>query len=319
MENINNNMRGRPKTSPKDFFLYLGVVVSLYISTISIITLLFKIIDESFADPLKYSDPYSTGISLAIASLFVIFPLFIFISWVLHKDEAKYPEKRELGIRKWLIYLTLFIAGTVIVIDLITLIHTFLTGKEITTSFIAKVFVILGVIGTIFTYYVQKVRTKGGINSSFARKLTWGTAFFVIASIFIGFVVMGSPQTQRMKRMDGERISDLQSIQWQIVNYWQQKEILPTTLDDLKDSISGYVAPVDPNTNESYVYRMTGGLVFQLCATFDITSEESQIRGDRYPVKSIYNETWEHEEGEVCFERTIDTERYKFSKPMPVF
>jgi len=99
MENINNNMSGKPKTSPKDFFLHLGVIVSLYISTISIITLLFKIIDESFVDPLKYSDPYSTGISLAIASLFVIFPLFVFISWVLHKDEAKYPEKRELGIR----------------------------------------------------------------------------------------------------------------------------------------------------------------------------------------------------------------------------
>jgi len=308
-------MEQKPKTSPKDFFLHLGVIVSLYISAVSVIALWFTIIDELFIDPLKYSDPYSTGISLAIASLFVIFPLFVVISWILHKDEARYPEKRELGVRKWLIYLTLFIAGAVIVIDLITLINTFLSGREITASFVAKVFVILIVIGTIFAYYIQKVRVSGGISGALARNLTWGTAIFVIASIVIGFIVMGTPQAQRMKRLDGERISDLQSIQWQIVNYWQQKEMLPAALNDLEDSISGYKAPADPSTYEPYVYRVIGDRTFELCATFNIQSEESQIRDERYPSKSIYDETWEHGKGETCFMRDIDPELYPSKVP----
>jgi len=310
-------MEQKPKTSPKDFFLYLGVIVSLYISTISIMALWFKIIDEFFADPFKYSDPYGAGISIAIASLFVIFPLFVFISWVLHKDETMHPQKRDLGIRKWLIYLTLFVAGVVIVIDLITLINTFLSGREITASFVSKVFIVLVVIGTIFTYYIQKVRTKNGISDSLAKKLTWGTVVFIIISIIAGFVIMGSPQTQRMKRMDGERISDLQGIQWQIVNYWQQKKALPSKLSDLEDSISGYVVPMDPNTDESYMYRVKEGLVFELCATFDLSSVGSQIGNERYPVKSIYGETWEHKAGDVCFERTIDSEKYKLREPFP--
>jgi hypothetical protein len=318
MENTNNNMEQKPKTSPKDFFLYLGVIVSLYISTISILALWFKIIDEFFTDPLKYSDPYSGGISMAIASLFIIFPIFIAISWVLHKDETAHSEKRELGIRKWLIYLTLFIAGVVIVVDLITLINTFLSGHEITASFISKAFVVLVVIGTIFTYYVQKVRSVSGISSTLAKKLTWGTALFVIISIIIGFVVMGSPAQQRMKRLDGERVSNLQNIQWQIINYWQTKSVLPDSLSKLEDSISGYVAPTDPDTDEPYTYRVKGELAFELCAAFNLSSDKSKVDNNRYPIKSIYGETWEHKAGEVCFERTIDPEKYKLRVPSPV-
>jgi len=315
-------MEQNKKTSAKDFFLYLGAIVTLYVSAVSIITLWFRVIDEIFPDPLKYSDPYSTGISLAIASLLVIFPLYIIISWMLHKDEAKHPEKRELGIRKWLIYLTLFVAGMVIVIDLITLINTFLSGKEITSSFIAKVFVILLVIGTIFTYYLYKVRSKEGISKSLAKKLTWGTLLFVIMSIVIGFVVMGSPQNQRMKRIDRERVSDLSNIQRHIVNYWQTKEILPETLNDLEDEISGFRSPVDPETEEPYKYKVVSSLVFEICATFDLASEEDDI--DPYKSEYFINGTpqiWEHEAGETCFEKTIDPEKYKLREsiiPTPV-
>ena len=129
---------------------------------------------------------------------------------------------------------------------------------------------------------------------------------------------MGSPREQRMKRLDGERVSDLQSIQWQVVNYWQKKSILPNTLNDLEDSISGYVVPIDPSTDKSYTYRAKGKLAFELCATFDLSSEKSQINNTRYPVKSIYGETWEHDKGEACFERTIDPEKYKLREPYPI-
>ncbi len=291
--------------------MYLGMVGTLYVSVISVIALWFRVIDEWFADPLKYTDPYSTGISLAIAALIVIFPIYLAISWMIHKDEQKNAEKKELGIRKWLIFLTLFIAGITILVDLIVLLHTFFSGQEITGSFLSKVLVVLVVIGAVFAYYTYKLRTD--VSDVLAKYLTWGAVIFVIASIVIGFVVMGSPQSQRDKRLDSERVSDLQSIQWRVVNYWQQKEALPGALEDLRDPLSGYTIPTDPETEEPYVYRTTDALTFELCATFALPSFENQNGLERpvpVPMKNGPDENWQHPAGEHCFERTIDPELY---------
>ena len=58
---------------------------------------------------------------------------------------------------------------------------------------------------------------------------------------------MGSPFTLRMKRFDERRVSDLQNIQYQIVNFYQRKGELPNRLDELEDPISGFILPRDPN------------------------------------------------------------------------
>lgn len=301
-----NILHKEAKSTPRDFFMYLGVIGTLYISVASIIALWFRIIDSWFADPLKYIDPYSTGISLAIAALIVIFPVFIGISWMIHKDEKKNEEKKEIGVRKWLIFLTLFIAGLTILIDLIVLLNTFLSGEEITGSFLAKVFVILVVIGGVFAYYFYKLRTD--ISDKLAKYLTWGTIILVIGSIVLGFIVMGSPQSQRMKRLDADRVADLQNIQWQIVNYWQQKEALPDTLSDLEDPLSGFRVPTDPETGEAYTYTKTARLSFELCATFKTVLEES--KASSVELYGFDNSNWAHPIGEHCFDRTVDPELY---------
>lgn len=307
----------KPKTTPKDFFLNLGVIAALYVSVASVINLLFEVINRSFPDPLQmYVDPYSSAIRWTIASLFIIFPLYILFSWILHRDMTRNPEKRELSVRKWLIFLTLFVAGVVIAVDLIVLINTFL-GGEITTRFILKVIAVLAVVGAIFGYYLSDIHGK--LASGMGRTyFAWGSGIFVIASIVVGFIVMGSPQTQRLLRLDETRINHLSQIQSQVVNYWQQKEKLPGTLDELKDPISAFVLWVDPVTGASYEYVPTGKLSFDLCATFDLASLE---RGASVPKEVYYNgygnvmnENWQHEKGRFCFSRTIDPELYPPTK-----
>lgn len=300
-----------PKTTAKDFFVYLGMIATLYVSVGSFIALWFQIIDSWVADPLAYSDPYSTGISLAIASLLVLFPVFIALSWMIHKDEKKNEGKREIGIRKWLIYLTLFIGGIVIISDLITLLYQFLSGQELTTAFLAKVLVVFLVIGAAFWYYLYKVQNV--ISDRVARYLTIGVVLVVLASIVLGFVVMGSPQTQREKRYDQERISDLQNIQWRVVDYWRNREALPEELSVLNSAISGYEVPRDPKTQEQYAYRVISERTFELCATFALPASEIDPRLER-PVAPSAEKTgegyWDHEAGRACFERTIDPEEY---------
>lgn len=51
---------------------------------------------------------------------------------------------------------------------------------------------------------------------------------------------MGSPAQQRTWRLDDKRVNDLQNIQSQVINYWQQKEKLPMTLSELSNPMTGY-------------------------------------------------------------------------------
>lgn len=154
-------MENRPKTSPKDFFLHLLVIVALYITAGSFATLIFQYINVIFPDVLERGSYYLrsvySSIRWAISSLIVVFPVYILTSWFLEKSYEKDPLKRNLRIRRWLIYFTLFAAAAIIVGDLVTLIFNFL-GGELTARFIFKALTIFAIAGTVFGYYFYDIR-----------------------------------------------------------------------------------------------------------------------------------------------------------------
>ena len=321
------NMETKIKTAPKDFFVFIGSMVALYASAVSLINLLFEIINALFPDPLSFNyDNFSAGMRWSIASLVIIFPVYIFLSRFINKDLAVNFLKKNLGVRKWLTYLTLFVAGVTIITDLILLINTFL-GGEITTRFALKILAVLIVAGTVFSYYLYDLKRDVGQKSNKMKLLAWAVSFAVLASIVGGFFIMGSPFTLRMKRFDERRVSDLQNIQYQIVNFYQRKGNLPNNLDELKDPIAGFNIPLDPNSAVPYGYEKVSdspigeaGLSFKLCADFSLESD-SQVDskgvtrsapiflGDNY-----LNENWQHQKGAVCFDRKIDKDLYPILK-----
>lgn len=302
------------KTSPKDFFLYLGAIVSLYVSVGSVLALLFEIIDQLYPKPFEYVDPYAGGVSIAIAMLIVAFPLYLFFTRITSREEAAFPEKRDLSVRKWLVYLTLFLAGLVIAIDLIVLLQKFFAGEEITLGFSFKVVSIILVLAAVFGYYLHDMRHAPSEGTSIRKRFAYGSSAFVVLAIVVGFLVMGSPYAQKEKRFDAERVSHLQMIQGQIISYWQAKQKLPKALEDIKDPLSGFVIPVDPMNQSQYEYVIKGDYSFQLCATFTReTPAGSGVPGYSAPVgpyKDSVNENWQHGVGKVCFDRTIDPEFY---------
>lgn len=300
----------RPRVTPKDFFLWAGAMVALYGSVIAFIALLFEYINHSFPDPLEYYvDPYSGGIRFAMASLIVLVPVAIVLMRYIRLDIAREPIKSELWVRRWALVLTVFVAGAAVVGDLITLINYFL-GGDLTTRFMLKVLVLLAVAGAIFFHFLADLRGYWKANPARATQVGIASGAIALISIISGFFILGSPMEMRLTRIDAQKISDLQNIQWQIVNYWQQKEKLPISLEEVADPLGGYALPVDPQTGEPYAYEITGALSFKLCAAFN-----KEGVGDPYiarPVmdKSLEGDTWQHGAGEVCFDRTIDPERY---------
>ena len=305
-----------PKVGPKDFFLWAGAMAAFYGSTIALITLLFEYIEYLYPDSLEYYvDPFSGGIRFAMASLIVLMPVTLFLMRAIRNDIARAAHKADLCVRRWALVLTVFVAGIMVVGDLIALINTFL-GGDLTTRFILKVVVVLAVAGMAFFHFLLDLRGYWMIHQKRARTVGFGAAGLVLASIVAGFFIIGTPGEVRLLRFDSQKVQHLQEIQWQVVQYWQQKQILPATLEDMRDSLGGSTIPVDPQSGESYGYAVTGDKKFQLCATFNNEDANTSamgaviIREEAPRVKNVVDDTWGHVAGDVCFDRTIDPERY---------
>jgi hypothetical protein len=307
MENTigNNALPSKPRLSPRDFFLYIATLITLVWSSISLIALAFEIINYAYPDTLAYYiDPYSTQMRFAIASLIIIFPVFLIVSWFINRDLKNHPEKKGLTFRRWLIYFILFVSGLAIIIDLITLVNTFL-GGDTTARFLLKVLSVFVVAAGIFGYYIYDLRRDIGRNSAVPTVITWLSVVVVIAALVSGFLIMGTPGDQRLIRYDQTKVNDLSSIQNQIVyDYWQPKRTLPTTLNELNDAVTGFQVPTDSQTGASYEYRKISDLQFELCANFNKPSVKNGS-SPAYPAGQV-NSVWDHQSGRQCFTRTID-------------
>ncbi len=306
------------KTYPRDVFMHLLNTITLYISAFSFLNLVFDYVNFAFPD--KLNPYYNPGDSIrwTLSLFLIIFAVFLWTSRFIERDLVESPEKNELKIRRWLIYLTVFLAALLLIGDLVALIYNFMNG-DLTTPFILKVLSVLALGGVVFWYYIYDLKKKPGEFSPKAKIVIWGSIIVALAVIVYGFYIAGSPFKQRQVRFDSQRVSDLQTIQSQTVYYWQQKNKLPQSLNDLVDSISGFTPPSDPDTNQPYEYAITGNLSFDLCANFSLSSDESKASQQRYAFPVGSKDNWEHSAGHVCFSRSIDPELYRTNaaKPLP--
>jgi hypothetical protein len=318
------------KTTPKDFFLHLGATVALYSVVLALLNLAFSIINYAFPDKLA-GYFYSGNIVWPISILIIVTPILYVLEWLIVKDFSVMVEKKDLWIRKWRIYLTLFLTGVTVIGDLIALINTYLNG-EITMRFVFKILIVLLVAGAVFKYYFFSINENMKWAKMAMKANKWFGVIIVLASIVGGFVIVGSPAKQRDLRFDSQRVSDLSNIQWQVLNNWQQKGKLPATLSEMEDSISGYKIPVDPKTDNEYSYKVinsatstaTTTVSFELCADFALDTQDTKGRGDfgggggfgyssrdvAYPSYGGFDDNWLHKAGPTCFVRTIDSEIY---------
>ena len=145
----------RPYLSVREAFLYLTLFTTLYLAAFSLGQLLFNLIGLAFPDPADIvNDAWvRQAMRWPVATLIISFPVFLFLSHYLGKELARSPVKRLSPVRRWLTYLTLFVAATVVLADLIALVYNML-GGELTTRFVLKVLVAGVIAGTIFGYYL---------------------------------------------------------------------------------------------------------------------------------------------------------------------
>lgn len=286
----------------RDAFFHLLMFVSLFTTAISSVTLLFQYInrwlpDAAFEDYYSYDD--GSGVRWGMAALLVSFPLFLWISRIVHSEIAQHPEKAGSGIRRWLTYITLFVAASTLMGDAITLVFYLLNG-ELSLRFILKVLVILYVAGSGFYYFYRGMKLTPGskewkAHNGLFRILSIISVLLVFA---LGFLIAGSPQSERMRRLDEQRINDLRTIQQEIRNITLdmssastvQRLPLPADLKTVQQQ-AVYAQPdiADPVSGTPYTYTVKSESMYELCAVFDTTRDQE------------FDIFWNHPAGEHCF------------------
>ena len=115
----------------RDASLHLLTFTTLYITVGSMIALYFSYLDYLFPDPADISwnlDQGLEGVRYAIAAIFIGFPLFAVLTGILERAVLREHESQVPAVRKWLTYLTIFLAAAIALGDIITLLFYFLNG-----------------------------------------------------------------------------------------------------------------------------------------------------------------------------------------------
>jgi len=273
----------------RDFFLHLTGFITLYWSMIALITILFQLINKWFPDALEYVDASHGALRFGLSSVIVAFPVFVGIMMFFRKREVTRP--------RFPIYFTLFVTALTAIIDLATLIYR-LTGGDVTSRFLLKVLSVFVVTGSVFLFEMWQLKRKSFELDARTRGLLGLAYAFVLASVVLGFIAVGSPTSQRGRELDLRRVNDLQQIQYAIGNFYQREDALPATFADL-GSVS-----TDPE-KLPYEYVKTSENTFEVCATFSTSSDAKEnmyLYGS--PVAPV-GQDFSHGVGRTCFSRNV--------------
>ena len=311
----------------KNIFYYLLAFITLCYDVWHFLSIIFTTIEKKIPDALDNNYSYSylyndDSFRFSIASLLVLLPIYIGISWYINRRIENGQMESESKIRHVMIYSTLLLSVLAISGSLVSVIYNYL-GGEITDRFVYKALSVSLVSIAIAAYYYYtlnrdyKVMTKKPL-------IIGATVLIVVFAICIYCVsVVGSPTEVRNRKLDDKSLSNLSNIEsslYQVYNnsikYYNDDKsyILPVDIET-EDTFKSYIT--DPNTNKPYPYRVISQdktkAVFELCPTFasELTKADKGTYGSNYPhtIGDVYiydnNIYMSHAKGRTCYQTTI--------------
>ena len=295
--------RRRPHLSAREAFLYLVLFATLYTTAFDVGAVLFHLVDRALPDPAqRWSDDLvREGVRAGTAGLLIAFPVFLVLSRIVGRALEREPDGRSSPVRRWLTYLTLFLAALVLIGDLIALVARLLSG-ELALRFTLKALVVFLIAGVVFGHYLGALRhderdaTLAPVRRGrLAPRLA---ALVVVVVAVLGLLASGPPARERRRQLDAIRVRDLQAIAAAVSSYRLEFGALPVTIESLLDQPSplGVDNVHDPETRSPYEYRTIDSLRYELCAIF--TESDLQSRNQPGPGAHF----WRHRAGRQCFE-----------------
>lgn len=302
------NVTSADRVGALEITVNLFSFILMWVSLFATGSILFNVINYYFPDPLA-TNYYSTdlasfgaAITYAIAALVISLPLYILsIRYWLKKFTGAIAHT-EARLSRFLTYVILLAVALTIVGDLISLLYNFLQG-EFGMRFVLKslTVLLLAVITAFFYYHERKiVQFKKEIPHNFFRTIGIVAVVVAVVSVVLGFVVGGSPMTQRSRRVDAIRTQDMEQIASSISSFVWDTGRLPASLNELaRNQRYSYVRIVDPATKTPYEYYPSTTtpkiLSFELCTTFTLEASSTSY------TTNTPNTTWSvHPAGRHC-------------------
>jgi hypothetical protein len=294
----------------REAFLHLVAFASLHTAGIAALSLTFDCIDLLVPDPAVTAfasdrrDMVRTSIRWSLSALLVAFPVFLWLSVLLVRELRESPDRARSPVRRWLTYLTLFVASLALAGDVTVLVSRLLEG-ELSLRFLLKALAVAVVAGGGFAYYFQSLRLEPEAHAAtpMHRRAGIGALAGFVLLVVGGLAVAGSPGAERQRRFDERRVEDLRVIYGELLNQvvgadWREPQVapvlrgpLPASLDDVAvRAMRQRPRVADPATGAPYEYEVTGASTFRLCATFDAARDDPN------------DLAWNHPAGRHCFD-----------------
>lgn len=124
-------------------------------------------------------------------------------------------------------------------------------------------------------------------------------SLIVIGAIIYGFSSSGSPAHVRALKFDTQRISDINSLKYNIDDYYRTNGYLPATLENARPAYNRTSAITDPETKKSYEYIPGSSNDYKLCAVFSVSNlNDATKQKANY---TYYSNDFKHPKGYYCF------------------
>jgi hypothetical protein len=244
-----------------DVTYYIGMFVALVASVGALIGILFAAIDHRFKDVLESGNYYNelqvgNDVRISVAVLFVAFPIYLILAWLLTGRIKADMARLKLTIRSFYLYAIILVTSLTVAGNLIYVIYNFLSG-ELFARFAPKSLVLFVLALFVLGYHIYLLRRDYSKDEKvFPVVFSALAVILVLGSVIYGIVETGTPREVRARKLDDKRLQDLSQVQSLILQKWQKDGVLPESLATLNNEIAGSIIPVDPKTKAVYEYTV---------------------------------------------------------------
>lgn len=274
--------------NPKYAFYYLLSLVALIFASVSVVIIMFEIIDKSIFDSLAYHGSISNQGSLrfGISALLVSAPIFFVCINLINNGLKKEEINKDSSLRNWLTYFILAVSAVIILGSAVGIINNFLSG-EMTLKSVLRLLAVVVISALVFSFYLYDIKRGKIKKNDKIMKTFFFSALILVLIVFISsWFFVDSPKTARERKIDQKLLNNIYSVESYINIYYDKKRDLPESLDYLSGVVDGGIFEenmINPRTGERIEYNKLGDDNFELCADFKTDSYEIE-RNRAYPV-----------------------------------
>lgn len=296
--------RRRLSLSAREAFMHLVMFATLYTFAYAAGAILFVLIARRFPDPTSrmWEEGGLEMLRGSIAACVTAFPIYLWTSWLVGRSLVREPEKRASGVRRWLTYLTLFVAVVTLIGNFAGVVTNLLSGA-LTARVLLQSAVVFGIAGLVFGHYLLGLRgdeSEGAARPAGPGLLGRAGAIGTVVVLVLGFISVGSPAHTRGRTLDARRVQALDDLASKLQFHADEHHALPSTLESMPERGGPYdrAQRFDPVTKRPYAYAVVDSNTYTLGATFD-TADTLDANGQ--PI----NAEWRHAAGPVTFRRHV--------------